>query len=68
MCKRGRRHRVLSPLSAEQPEVALKSMSLEVMTLAVSSARLSENQLRLAAEELRDGLLQLPSISFVFCR
>ena len=51
------------PLSAEQPEVELESMSLEVMTLAVSSARLSENQLRLAAEELRDGLLQLPSIS-----
>ena len=40
-------------------------MDLEVMTMAVSSSVAGENELRLAAEELRDGLLGLPSISLV---
>ena len=40
-------------------------VALEVMTLAVTSTLVAENELRLAAEELRDGLLDLPSVSQV---
>ena len=53
------------PLGAERPEVEIWRAALEVMTLAVSSTLVAENELRLAAEELRDGLLALPSISQV---
>ena len=53
------------PLGAERPEVELFRLDLEVMTMAVSSSVVGENELRLAAEELRDGLLGLPSISLV---
>ena len=53
------------PLNAERPEVEIRRAALEVMTLAVSSSRVGENELRLAAEELRDGLLVLPSVSQV---
>ena len=53
------------PRNAEQPEVELSRASLEVMTLAVSSVRLTENELRLAAEDVRAELLRLPSISQV---
>ena len=53
------------PLGAERPEVELFRLDLEVMTMAVSSSVAGENELRLAAEELRDGLLGLPSISLV---
>ena len=53
------------PLNAERPEVELWQVALEVMTLAVSSSLVAENDLRLAAEELRDGLLTLPSVSQV---
>lgn len=51
------------PVTAEQPEVELKRTELEVMTLAVSSSVVSENTLRLAAEDLRDKLLELPAVS-----
>ena len=53
------------PVTADQPEVELRQPALEVMTLAVSSTVVSENELRLAAENLRDELLELPSISQV---
>ena len=53
------------PVTAEQPEVELRQPAVEVMTLAVSSTAVSENELRRAAENLRDGLLELPSISQV---
>ena len=53
------------PLGAERPEVKIWRAAFEVMTLAVSSSLVAENELRLAAEELRDGLLGLPSISQV---
>ena len=53
------------PPGAERPEVELLRVTPEVMTLAVSSTLVAENELRLAAEELRDGLLALPSISQV---
>ena len=53
------------PPGAERPEVEIWRAALEVMTLAVSSSLVAENELRLAAEELRDGLLTLPSISQV---
>jgi len=53
------------PAGAERPEVEIWRTAIEVMTLAVSSSLVAENELRLAAEELRDGLLGLPSISQV---
>ena len=53
------------PVSAEQPEVSKLRAVREVMTLAVSSAAVTEHELRLAAERLRDALLALPSISLV---
>ena len=56
------------PRNAEQPEVELREASLEVMTLAVSSARVSENELRLAAEDVRNALVNLPSVSQVTLR
>ena len=53
------------PRGAERPEVKIWRAELEVMTLAVSSPLVAENELRLAAEDLRDGLLGLPSVSQV---
>ncbi|MYE84870.1 MAG: efflux RND transporter permease subunit [Gammaproteobacteria bacterium] len=53
------------PVSAEQPEVSISRNVRDVMTLAVSSSVLTEHQLRLAAERLRDDLLALPSVSLV---
>ena len=53
------------PVAADYPEVELRQLALEVMTLAVSSTAAGEDALRRAAENLRDGLLELPSISQV---
>ena len=53
------------PVTADHPEVELQQLALEVMTLAVSSAAVDENGLRLAAENVRDELLELPTISQV---
>ncbi len=53
------------PLSAEQPEIEYNRVEIEVLTLSVSSASATENELRLAAQALREGLLELPSVSQV---
>jgi len=53
------------PVTAEQPEVQYDRLDIEVMTLAVSSASATEDELRLAAEDLRVHLLELPSVSQV---
>ena len=53
------------PVTADHPEVELRQLALEVMTLAVSSTAAGEDARRRAAENLRDGLLELPSISQV---
>ena len=53
------------PASAEQPDVSLTQPLRPVMTLAVSSSVVTENQLRLAAEQLRDHLLAAPGLSQV---
>ncbi len=53
------------PPNAERPEVEVQRVVLEVLTLSVSSSLLSENELRQASEELRDRLLELPSVSQV---
>ena len=53
------------PVRAEQPDVKLLKVAHEVMTLAVVSSSLSEDGLRLAAEDLRDRVLALPSVSQV---
>ncbi|MYH29742.1 MAG: efflux RND transporter permease subunit, partial [Acidobacteria bacterium] len=56
------------PQNAERPEIELARLSVEAMTLAVSSSIASENELRLAAEDVRSELLELPSISQVTLR
>ena len=53
------------PPNVESPEVKLLVLGREVLTLAVSSAVLDEDALRLAAEEVRSELLKLPSTSRV---
>ena len=53
------------PINAERPEVKLRRLDIEVMTLAVSSSLVGEDKLRLAAEHVRSELLELPSISQV---
>ena len=53
------------PLTAEQPEIEYDRLDIEVMTLAVSSATATEDELRLAAENLRAHLLALPAVSQV---
>ena len=56
------------PPNAEQPEVRLARLSLEALTLAVSSSSVDEHRLRLAAEGVRSELLELPSVSLVTLR
>ncbi len=56
------------PLHAEQPEVKLEQLVIEVMTLAVLSPVAGENNLRLVAENVRSELLALPSVSLVTLR
>ncbi|MCY4122787.1 MAG: efflux RND transporter permease subunit, partial [Acidobacteria bacterium] len=53
------------PPNAERPEIELARVSVEAMTLAVSSSVASENELRRAAEDVRGALLELPSVSLV---
>ena len=53
------------PLNAERPEVKLRRLDLEVMTLAVTSAVVGEDEMRSVAEDIRSALLELPSISQV---
>ena len=51
------------PANAELPEVELKKLKYEVLTLAVSSDVLSEDALRTAAEDIYNSLMALPSVS-----
>ena len=53
------------PRNAERPDIRLERLTIEAMTLAVSSSVASENELRLAAEDVRSELLELPSVSQV---
>ena len=53
------------PPGAEREEVELWQPTPEVMTLVVSSSRVGEDELRLAAEGVRDELLELASVSQV---
>ena len=53
------------PVTAEQPEIEYERLDIEVMTFSVSSASATEDELRLAAEDLRMHLLELPSVSQV---
>ena len=56
------------PINAERPEVELRQLDIEVMTLAVSSSFATEDELRLVAEAVRSELLELPSVSQVTLR
>ena len=53
------------PPNAERPKVQLARWRNDVVTIAVSSAALTESDLRLAAEGLRDRLLALPGVSHI---
>ncbi len=53
------------PVTAERPEIEFDRVEIEVLTLAVSSPTATENEIRSAAEEIREGLLELPSVSQV---
>ena len=53
------------PPGADRPEVSLDRTSVEVVTLAVTSAAVTGNALRVAAEDLRDAVLELPSVTQV---
>ena len=53
------------PINAEEAEVELWQPTPEVLTLVVSSPQVTENALRSTAEDLRDTLLELPSVSHV---
>ncbi len=56
------------PVNAEQPEVRIEELTPEVLTLAVVSSRLTEDELRVEAESVRSELLQLPTVSQVELR
>ncbi len=51
------------PANAERPRFEIKRLHYEVMTIAVSSEILSEDALRIAAENIFNELLALPSVS-----
>lgn len=51
------------PANAKLPRVEIKRLNYEVLTLAVSSDDLSEDALRLAAEDIYNSLLALPLVS-----
>ncbi len=51
------------PPSAEKPEITLIKRKVDVLTLAISSELATENELRIAAEEVQHELLELPEIS-----
>lgn len=53
------------PPNAEPPRIEVKKLSAEVMAISVSSQHLSESALRGVAEDIRDGLLNLPAVSLV---
>ena len=53
------------PPEAEQPDVALADAPRNVLTVAVTSASLSQSELRSRAEEVQEALLALPSVSMV---
>ncbi len=56
------------PGNAELPQVEIKRLNFEVLTLAVSSVALSEEGLRVAAEDVHNALLALPSVSLIRLR
>ena len=53
------------PPNVGKPEIVLQRWANDVLTLSLSSASVTENDLRLAAERLRDRLLGLPAVSHV---
>ena len=53
------------PITADRPKVELVTTEYEVLTVAVSSESANEDELRLIAERIRNGLLDLPAVSHV---
>ncbi|MCY3858912.1 MAG: efflux RND transporter permease subunit [Gammaproteobacteria bacterium] len=53
------------PPGADEPEVAIKTILRNVLTLAISSSTVSEQELRKYADDVRASLLLLPSVSIV---
>ena len=56
------------PANAELPQIDIERLHYEVMTIAVSSESLSEDALRVAAEDIFNELLALPSVSQIRLR
>lgn len=56
------------PASAELPQVELRKLNHAVLTLAVSSDILTEDQLRATTERVFNELMALPSVSRVLLR
>ena len=50
------------PVNAQLPQVEVKRLNYELVTIAVSSDDLSEDALRLVAEDIHNSLLALPSV------
>lgn len=53
------------PPDAERPEIGVPFVSVPAMTVALSSSELSVDALRAAAEQLREDILALPSVTSV---
>lgn len=53
------------PPGADEPEVAIKTILRNVLTLGISSSTVSEQELRNYADDVRSSLLLLPSVSVV---
>ena len=53
------------PADAEQPEIGVPYVHIPAITVALSSPELSAQALRAAAEQLREDMLALPSVSSV---
>lgn len=53
------------PPDAERPEIGVPFVHVPAITVALSSAELSGKSLRVAAEQLREDMLALPSVSSV---
>ena len=56
------------PASSELPQIEIKTLNYEVLTLAVSSHHLTEDALRIAAENVFNELMELPSVQLIQLR
>ena len=53
------------PIGADEAEIAKHEVMRRIMSLVITSETATEDELRLAADELREDLLLLPRVTFV---